>query len=139
MANSELKKHKLRAQTKFNEYVRLRDCYETTNSSESALCFTCGKSTDNDKGQLHASHFILDSKSGNSTSFYERNVHACCKRCNRYLNGNLVNYAINLVKKYGQEELNNLSKLKLINKKWTISDLDEIYEKYKSKIADLLE
>ena len=138
MANkSVLTKRKERAQRVFNEYIRLRDCLETTGTPFSAICFTCNRETDNTKGNLHASHFILDSKSGNLTSFDEHNVHACCKRCNRFLNGNLGNYAINLIKKYGQDELDRLQRLKLISKKWTIDELDQIHDEYKLKLKNI--
>ena len=138
MANkSVLYKRKERAQRIFNEYIRSRDCLETTGSPFSGICFTCGRETDNTKGNLHASHFILDSKNGNATSFDEVNVNSCCKYCNRMLHGNLGNYAINLIKKYGQNELDRLQRLKLTNKKWTIDELDKIYDEYKLKIKNL--
>lgn len=133
---SVLSKRKLRAQRIFNTYIRLRDCIETSGTPFFAICFTCKKET-TDNGDLQASHFNLDSKNGNSTSFDERNVHGCCKRCNRYLNGNLGNYATEIVKKYGQAELERLQSLKLISKKWTINELDQIHDEYKLKLKKL--
>lgn len=139
MANkSVLTKRKERAQKVFNEWIRLRDCLETTGSPFSAICFTCGKEIDNMKGKLSAGHFILDSKNGNATSFDEHNVHAQCSwYCNRMLHGNLGNYATNLIKKYGQDELDRLQRLKLISKKWTIDELDKIHDEYKLKLKNI--
>lgn len=135
--DSPLVKAKKKAQKIFNEWVRLRDCYNTTNSPWSAICFTCGRDTDNLNGHLHASHFLLDSKNGNSTSFDPVNVNSCCKYCNRMLHGNLGNYAVNIIKVYGQTEMDRLQSLKLISKKWTISELEDIEKLYKEKIKTL--
>lgn len=130
---SELKKAKEKAQRIFNEWIRLRDCVETDGTPFAAICCTCNKLTQNN-GDLQASHFILDSKNGNSTSFDPVNVNSSCKRCNRFLHGNLGNYAVFIIKKYGQDELDRLQRLKLITKKWTITEFEEIYEEYKNKI-----
>jgi DNA-directed RNA polymerase subunit N (RpoN/RPB10) len=101
------------------------------------VCFTCGREVDNLNGELHASHFQLDSANGNSTSFDEVNVQACCRHCNRYLHGNLGNFAINLIKKYGQDEIDRLQSLKLISKKWSLEELKEIHDTYKKKLKML--
>lgn len=130
---SELVKAKERAQRTFNEWVRLTDSTETTGSPWSCICCTCGKEVPND-GSLHASHYLLDSKNGNSTSFDRVNVNSSCKSCNRYLHGNLGNYALFIIKKYGQEEMDRLQRLKLQTKKWTITELEDIYLDYKNRI-----
>lgn len=136
--NSVLTKKKSKAQLVFNEYIRLRDCLETTGSPFAAICFTCGKETTNMDRKLSAGHFILDSKHGNSTSFDEHNVHAQCTWfCNRMKHGNLGEYAVHILKKYGQDELDRLQSLKLVSKKWTIDELEEIIKKYKEKIKNI--
>lgn len=131
---SVLVKAKEKAQKLFNEYIRLRDCYETTGSPWSAICSTCGEETDNLDGKLHAGHFIKDSKNGNLTSFDEMNVNAQCKRCNHYLNGNDGEYVLFILKKYGIVELNRLKNSKAKSKKWTLQELEDIYKEYKAKI-----
>jgi len=132
---SALKKAKDKAQKIFNEYIRLRDCFATTKTPFSAICCTCGKETPND-GKLVASHYILDSKNGNSTSFDEVNVNAACNRCNRFLHGNLAEYAVFILRKYGEPELQRLHDLKLQSKKWTILELEEITKEYKDKVKN---
>ncbi len=134
---SNLQKAKEKAQKIFNEYIRLFDSYETTGSPWSCICCTCGKETDNLNGLLHASHYYLDSKCGNSTSFDRVNVNASCKRCNRFLSGNLGNYVLFILKKYGQGEMDRLIKLHHETKKWTIEELEEISIIYKEKIKSL--
>lgn len=130
-----LKKAKDKAQKVFNEYIRLRDCIETTGCPFGAVCCTCGKQTDN-SGDLQAGHYILDSQNGNSTSFDEHNVNSQCKSCNRYHHGMLAEYSLFIVEKYGKEELERLHKMKLITKKWTIDELEDIYKKYKQKVKN---
>lgn len=131
---SVLQKKKEKAQKVFNEWIRLRDSEETTGSPWSCICCTCGKEYQND-GHISAGHYILDSKNGNSTSFDEHNVHGQCTHyCNRNMHGNLANYALFIVKKYGQEELERLHNMKLVAKKWTIDELEEIYKDYKHRI-----
>lgn len=130
---------KKKAQSIFNEWVRTRDCYETTGSPWSANCCTCGKEVDNLRGELHAGHWIKDTRNGNSTSFDEHNVHGQCKRCNRFLNGNEGNYAMFLLKKYGEGELDRLTALKHKVKKWTIFELENIIKEYRAKLTLLNE
>jgi DNA-directed RNA polymerase subunit N (RpoN/RPB10) len=132
-----LTKRKEKAQKVFNEWVRINSCLKTTNAPFSCICFTCGREVSNSKGELHASHYILDSKNGNATSFDEVNVQACCRYCNRYLHGNLGKFAVNLIKKYGQDEIDRLESLKLKSKKWTIMELDEIHDTYKEKLKHI--
>lgn len=134
---SVLTKHKEKAQKVFNEWVRLKSCLETTGSPFAAICFTCGKETENMNGKLHAGHWIKDSKNGNSTSFDIRNVNPQCLRCNHILGGNDTVYTLNMIKKYGQDEIEALHALKLTSKKWTIDELDEIYITYKEKIKNI--
>lgn len=131
---SVLVKAKERAQKVFNEWIRLRDSYDTTGSPWSCVCCTCGTEHPND-GHISAGHFILDSKNGNSTSFDEHNVHGQCTHyCNRNMHGNLGRYALFIIKKYGANELEELYRKKLITKKWTIDELENIYLDYKNRI-----
>jgi len=76
-------------------------------SRDRNICFTCGH-----WGNM-AGHFV---HTGNSFNLFldtdERNLNCQCARCNLYLNGNLVVYAINLQKKYGYEVVEELQGLK---------------------------
>lgn len=132
-SKSEIQKKKERAQKVFNEYIRLKMCYETTGSPWSGICVTCKTETNND-GHLVAGHFVKDSKNGNLTSFDEHNVHIQCQKCNRYYSGNDGEHAIYIIDKYGREELDRLKTSKAISKKWTIDELESIYKDYKYKI-----
>ena len=134
---SKLRKTKEKAQKIFNEYIRLRDCLETTGCPFAAVCCTCGGEVTN-SGDLQAGHYILDSPNGNLTSFDEVNVNGQCKSCNRYHHGRLDEYSKFIIEKYGLKEFNRLHNLKLKTKKWTILELEDIIEKYKKKLHDCM-
>ena len=91
IANETRKWHD-KAWTKWSELVRRR---------AKGICYTCGATKD--WKEMHASHFIHD-----RLDFDERNIHACCVKCNTYLSGNLGNYALHLIEDIGLEGINKL-------------------------------
>ena len=102
----------------FSEYIRLRD---------KGVCFTCG--VQKDPKEMDAGHF-----KHNRLDFDEMNIHCQCTRCNRFLHGNLGEYAIRLMEKYGKSELDSLVFRSNQIKKYTYQDLEEIIQTYKEKI-----
>lgn len=108
--------------TEFSKYIRKRD---------KNICFTCGGNGN------QAGHMIPRASGGNSLYFHERNVHAQCYRCNINLGGNGAIYAINFIKKYGQEAFDEIMELKSAYKKYTIDDYKELIEVYKLKYDEL--
>ena len=98
----------------FSKYIRRKE----------KECFTCG--VIKDWREMHAGHFIHK----DCLDFDERNVHAQCKRCNCFLSGNLINYAIKLEKVYGQGIIQELKRQGDKIKKWKVAELEEIIEKY---------
>ena len=78
----------------FNKYIRERD--------KDKPCISCGSWAVLEAGHYHSA--------GNyeSTRFNEFNVSGQCKKCNRFLHGNLIWYGKGLVKRYGQEEYDKL-------------------------------
>ena len=113
--------------TTFSLYIRTRDDFK---------CFTC----DNDglgKG-MQAGHFIPRAAGGLSLFFHEQNVHAQCYRCNINLGGNGSEYYRRMVKKYGEELVDELFEIK--NKgyrKYTIPEYELLIDVYKQKLEDL--
>ena len=65
--------------------------------------------------------------------FDERNVSAQCRKCNRFLNGNELNYRDGLIKRYGIDYLLQLEGEKNAKRvhKWSEAELEEIKRKYK--------
>ena len=87
--------------TLFSRFIRQRDA----DKNGVIRCCACGvlvpwEDSDN-------SHFV--SRQYLHTRYDERNCHASCRKCNRFLEGNKESYSLFLIKKYGPnifEELN---------------------------------
>lgn len=105
----------------FSEWVRQRDA----NDQGFIKCY-CGayvhwKDAD-------ASHFV--SRQHLHTRYDERNVHASCRKCNRFLEGNKEDYSLFLIKKYGPEIFKELNENK--RKPYWDFPYEKIIEKYKT-------
>lgn len=108
----------------FNRFIRLRDKDEP--------CISCGKKLG---AKYDAGHYR--SSGGNpELRFEENNVHAQCVYCNQHLHGNLINYRLGLINRYGLAVVDWLE----INhepKHYTIEELKELKEYYKQQIKKL--
>jgi hypothetical protein len=111
-------------QTIFNKYIRLRD--------NGLTCVSCGKPP----LKKNCGHYF--SSGGHSNvRFDEDNCHLQCEHCNTYLSGNLLNYQIGIEKRIGAQKLLELHERAHVTKKWTIDELKEIIETYKTKVKEL--
>lgn len=135
---STLTKVKKKLQKTFNEYIRLRDVIET-DSGLIAKCICCNKTwllrTSEDWRAYHAGHYFLENKY-QSVRYDEINVNGCCSYCNRFLHGNLANYQIGLVEKYGNESFLHLTIRRNHIKRYCITELEELNEFYLEKIKE---
>ena len=95
---------------------------------EGGICFTC-KKRDDWKNQ-QAGHFVH----GHNMDFVEENIHCQCPRCNKWLNGNLILYAINLERKYGPGIIQKLKRKGDKIKRYKVSELQAIIDKNKKLI-----
>ena len=77
----------------FSKFVRLRD----SDSHGILRCISCGEPVFWKKAD--AGHFIK--RQHKSLRFDEKNVNGQCRKCNWLLQGNDINYAKGLEKKYG--------------------------------------
>lgn len=109
----------------FSQYIRQRD---------RGVCITCGKVDDWKKQQ--AGHYVARS-AGLSLYFDERNVNAQCPACNLFKHGNLTNYALALMNKYGDNILNELDRERRKTKKISPKQYQELIEKYKKLLEDV--
>ena len=114
------------AQMTFNKWIRHRD--------KGLNCISCDKPIKD--GNCDAGH--LWSAGGHSNlRFNEYNVNAQCSRpCNKDKSGDVNNYRIGFVKRYGIEKLNEIDSMAHTTKKWTIQELNEIIETYKRKLKE---
>jgi hypothetical protein len=108
----------------FNQFIKERDQTEP--------CISCGR---HHTGQYHAGHYLSVGARPN-LRFEENNVHKQCAPCNTYLSGNLINYRINLIKKIGLEEVEQLES-DINPRKYTIDDLKNIIEVYRKRVKML--
>lgn len=79
------------AQASVNRYIRLRD--------QGKPCISCGR---HHQGQWHAGHY-RSVGANPEMRFLEMNIHAQCAPCNNHLSGNIINYRIGLIARYGVE------------------------------------
>jgi len=109
----------------FSQYIRQRD-----SDNGYGKCISCGKVVHWKKA--HAGHYI--NRKHLSVRFNECNVNLQCVSCNTFDEGNPVGYAIGLIKKYGDNILNELMAAKSRKVKWTQTELKEFIKYYQTLI-----
>lgn len=110
-----------KTQKTFNKWVRERD--------KGLPCISCGAANPE-----HAGHYF-SAGHYSALRFNEVNTNAQCLACNYHKSGNLINYRIGLVRKYGEEKvllLENSAQLRKVAK-WDRYTLEAIIEEYKNK------
>ena len=69
-----------------------------------------------------------------STRWHEKNCKPQCKYCNQKLDGNEAVFAANLKLEYGDQIVDELTRMSKKDRKWSCSELKEMIEHYESKI-----
>jgi hypothetical protein len=116
-----------KVKTKAQLFARLRDCNGRTGG---ASCISCGRYFP--FAELDGGHWIRATHS--ACAYDERNINAQCRRCNRFEDGAQHRYMIGMVKKYGQDVVDELLSLEFVSRKWTIPELEELDKYYNIKI-----
>jgi len=106
----------------FSPYIRQRD---------SGVCFTCGIKKDWKK--MHSGHFIPKG-SYSDTEFDEINVHCQCPKCNTFKHGNLTEYTIKMIEKYGRKKVDELRQRRNKVKRWKVEELEELITHYSNEL-----
>lgn len=117
----------------FSAYIRTRDCLKTTGCASFGLCVTCEKRYH--FKLLQAGHFIPGRH--NANLFSEKGTHAQCYNCNINLKGNTLEYRRRIIQMYGEGADLELEKEDRQIKKFSESELLEMIEIYKLKLAEL--
>jgi hypothetical protein len=106
-----------KAQKVFNFFIRNRD--------KDRGCISCQAPI------TEAGHYYSQGHHS-ALRFNETNTNGQCKRCNRWLSGNLIKYRNGLVKRYSQQQIDLLDSVGTRNpvKKWSRVELELIIEKY---------
>ena len=118
-----------RLDTIFSTYIRLRD------SDENGICrcFCCGKI--GHYKTMDCSHFV--NRKHLSLRFNEINCQTTCRACNRFDEGNLPAFAVNLQKKHGFDIIEKLLSSKNQSTRFTQFEIDTLTEFYKQKVNNL--
>jgi len=123
-----------KAWREFSKYIRLRDALKTTGTLTHVKCITCGKLLE--VSFCDAGHFV--SRRYNATLFDERNVNTQCRYCNRFLDGNLLEYRRQIVKLYGEGADIELEDKATEIKKYSVEDLTNLEKEFKMKVEKLI-
>lgn len=120
-----------RADTAFSLYIRTRDSQDY--DGVMFKCISCGRILP--IGQADAGHYI--NRSHMALRYSEDNVHAQCRRCNRFDEGNAQGYRQGLIEKIGEGKLAIMEAQKYAQHKLTVADLLIIADYYKQKVKEL--
>ena len=135
MSKSPNQTSKAKAWTAFSLYIRTRDCLNTTGLPFVGVCITCGKRYH--IKALQAGHALPGR--GNAKLFDEELVNAQCMFCNMHKHGKTKKYHAKMRKKYGKKRFEEMK----IDSKKVIPNrdmhFDEIEQKYKQKLNELIE
>jgi hypothetical protein len=124
-----LKTLKNRAWKLMSEWVRRRDADE----GGTTRCVTCRAPIFWKEAQ--AGHFVGGRT--NAVLFHPDLVHVQCVACNVFRGGNYAAYTLFMLDLYGREKVEEFLSLKHKTVKLTRTDLEEIIEKYKTKLKEL--
>lgn len=116
----------------FSLFIRTRDAMSTMRQPDIGRCITCNKVVTvngNDAG-----HFV--SGRSDAVLFEEHNCHLQCAVCNRFKQGMWVEYEEALIKKYGEEEVARLKKLKHTVRSYTEQEFRDLAKIYKAKYQE---
>lgn len=116
--------------TVFSKFIRLRDSKDGY-----FICCSCGRYLPYE--QADAGHFI--NRRFMATRWREDNVHAQCRSCNRFKEGDAAGYALFMIRRYGEAKIELLHAMKNETAKFTDSEVDLLIDDYKKKAKDLTE
>jgi len=135
MSKSARQKEKEKTWKWCSKFIRLRDCLEYNKEGEFAPCCSCGRMAT--RNGSDAGHFISRGSGGQSGVYFdERNIHLQCKQCNAFLQGNYSGYEKFMLKKYGQEVIDELKLLHKTNS-YTLQQIIGLGLYYKQKYEEL--
>ena len=121
-----LGEYEAEAKKSFQKWVRLRDAERN-----------CASCDGNDKDLWDGGHF-KKAEIYSGVIFDERNCHKQCRKCNRFLGGNELNYRERLVIRFGLDHVVELERYANATRqyKWTREELIEKKAEYDRRIKE---
>ena len=112
----------------FSKYIRQKNSVNGI-----CTCISCGKQ---ERWQdVDAGHYV--NRKFYALRYSEINVQPQCRYCNRFCEGNLPEFGLNLQAKYGEDIIKQLISRKYQHTKWTQFDIDTMVKYYKMKVGEL--
>lgn len=113
----------------FKRWVRFRDT-EQHGTTRAGRCCSCGAWKLFD--ELDGGHFI--NVRWRSTRWHEKNVHAQCRSCNRFDEGNAAGYALFMLDKYGKDTVDYLRALSRETAKFSDFEGELMLKDYRARL-----
>lgn len=110
-------------------FIRLRDARK----DGTFQCISCGRILPFERSDC--GYYINERHL--STRYNEDNCHAQCRTCNLFKGGNLDEFRKALIRRYGEEKVQALERMKNDISKMSESDYQEKIEHYKIKVEEL--
>lgn len=129
MPKLSLKGQKKRTWSMFSKYIRTK----YGNGDGTCTCFTCG--TTKPLKEMQAGHGVGGRTNG--VLFLEEVVRPQCYGCNIGRGGNYEVFIPKLIELYGMDGYQEFVRMKNTPKKYTIMDLQDLYNEYKEAIDGL--
>ncbi|MDR2943452.1 MAG: recombination protein NinG [Treponema sp.] len=127
---SEHSRAEKKAWVEFSKMIRARD-----NIGGNFRCPTCGRTLPIEEAD--AGHYITRARK--SVMFDEMNVHAQCRHCNRFEEGNHFLYRRWLVDKYEEKKVEELERRAHISGGYTTVDLLLMAKDYRARTKAIIE
>ncbi len=115
---------KVKLDKEFSLFIRLRDAME----NGFFKCISCGQIKP--FAQADCGHYI--NRQHMSTRFDEMNCNSQCRKCNRFMEGNIQNYRKGLIAKYGEQRVAILESKQRITQKYSDFEYEQLIKYYKS-------
>ena len=110
----------------YSKYIRQKDA----DDNGQVKCYTCDKVKH--WKSIDCGHYI--SRRHLSSRFYEKNTKPQCKGCNIFKEGNKPVFALQLIKEYGKDVLEELDSLSHIKIKYDRNKLSNMIAYFKGKL-----
>lgn len=104
---------------------------EIVRRKEKGICYTCG--VQKPWREQHCGHFLHQAKTS-SIAYEQKILHCQCVKCNTFSGGNLIEYTLKMIRKYGIKQVQKWKRESKKPYKWKRDELEEKIEKCKKQL-----